>query len=50
MAVRFATVGFVALQKGCAAVPVGAVGFEFTVAVTSNLVWLSQPFVVCVAK
>ena len=38
VAVRFATVGLVALQNGCAAVPVGAAGFVLTVAVTSNLV------------
>ena len=35
---KLATVGLVALQNACAAVPVGADGLVFTVTVTSNLV------------
>ena len=50
VAARFATVGLLAEQKDCAAVPVGAAGVVLTVAVTSNLEVLSQPDTVCEAK
>ena len=49
VAVKSATVGMAALQNGCAAVPVGADGVVFTVAVTSNRDVLSQLLVVWLA-
>jgi hypothetical protein len=49
VAVKLATVGLVALQKGCDAVPVGADGVVFTVAVTSKRDVLSQVFTVWLA-
>ena len=48
--VMSATVGLAALQKLCDAVPAGAPGVVFTVAVISNLVVLSQLLVVWLAK
>ena len=42
VAVRLATVGPLAEQKVCDALPVGAPGVVFTVAVTSNLAVLSS--------
>ena len=48
VAVRLATVGFDTEQNVCDAVPVGAAGFDI-VAVTANLVVLSQPAIVCEA-
>jgi hypothetical protein len=46
VAVKLATVGEVPEQNVCDALPVGAEGVVFTVAVTSNLEMLSQPFTV----
>ena len=46
VAARFATVGLLPEQKDCAALPVGAEGVVFTVAVTLNLELLSQPLTV----
>ena len=43
VAVKFATVGLLPEQKVCDALPLGADGVVFTVAVTSNRVVLSQP-------
>ena len=43
---RSLTLGYVAEQYVCDALPVGAPGVTFTVAVTSNLVVLSELFVV----
>jgi hypothetical protein len=50
VAVRFATVGEVPEQNDCAAVPVGAAGVVFTVAVTSNRDVLSHVLTVWLAK
>ena len=49
VAVRLATVGDAPEQKDWAAVPVGAPGVAFTVAVTSNRDVLSQPLTVWLA-
>jgi sorbitol-specific phosphotransferase system component IIBC len=49
VACRFATVGLLLAQKDCDALPVGAAGVLFTVAVTSNREVLSHPETVCEA-
>jgi hypothetical protein len=46
VAARFAAVGLPAEQNDCAALPVGAAGVVFTVAVTSSLEVLSQSLTV----
>ena len=46
---KFATVAFAELQNPCDAVPAGADGVTYTVAVTWNLVELSQVLVVWLA-
>jgi hypothetical protein len=43
VATKFATVGLLLAQKVCDALPVGAAGVLFTVAVTSSRELLSQP-------
>ena len=49
VAAKLATVGLLAEQNDCDALPVGADGVVFTVAVTSSRDVLSQPLTVCEA-